>query len=360
MPLQRQSLTKRSISKQVYAVKYRFLYELVQNADDSFVKRKIRANGSPYLRFNIRPDALIVETNELGFTRSNIEAICATGKSSKKVLGDDNHIGEKGFGFKSVFAIAEEVQIQSGLWAFCFNHSKGEDGLGMVTPLDASSEILPSDVTTRLTLRYSEEAKQDYSRLVDAAKELPDTMIMFLQELRNIHINITTSDGRSHRTTYNKEYNFTRTECFITRSLRADYRAEDKKIRYLLFSKKQRRLPAHEERKHRTKATIELAFPIDPTTQQPKLSQLGQYAFAFLPLQRLPQVQVSNSCLSPGCPVDDVAVSNPIRFHHLCEPRDCDRLQVERGALQRSCAALRYCRCQVLRNLWSPFKVFMA
>jgi hypothetical protein len=244
---------------------------------------------------------MVVETNEDGFTRSNIEAICATGKSSKKALEADNHIGEKGFGFKSVFSIADEVKIQSGIWCFCFRHSRGEDGLGMVTPLDASSETLPACVTTRLTLRYSDEAKQEYSRLVDAAKELPDTMIMFLQQLRNIHINITAPDGQSQRMTYNKEYNLARTECSITRSRRGDQCVEDDECKYLLFSKKQCRLPAHERRMNRTEATIELAFPIDPTTQQPKLSQLGQHVFAFLPLQRLPQVQVSISCLDSKC-----------------------------------------------------------
>jgi hypothetical protein len=238
---------------------------------------------------------MVVETNEDGFTRSNIKAICATGKSSKKSSEADTHIGEKGFGFKSVFSIADEVKIQSGIWSFCFRHSKGEDGLGMVTPLDAQSEVLPTDVTTRLTLRYSDEANQDYSRLVDAAKEMPTTMIMFLQQLRNIHINIITSDGQRQRTTYAKEQNLLQSQCTLTRSRRDEHGVEEDKCKYLLFSKMQENLPTHERRKNRTSAKIELAFPVDPTTEQPKLSELGQHVFAYLPLLRLSQIQVSSS-----------------------------------------------------------------
>lgn len=94
---------------------YRFLYELIQNADDSAFSVVQSINVSPFLRFEVGPNTLIVEINEDGFKRKNIEAICATGRSSKKATEDDDHIGEKGFGFKLVFSIADEVKIQSGL-----------------------------------------------------------------------------------------------------------------------------------------------------------------------------------------------------------------------------------------------------
>ena len=94
------SLTMCSISEQLYSSKYRFLYELIQNADDSLYRNARQKCVAPYLRFRITPHEFIVETNEDGFTRANVEAICATGKSSKKTSALDNHIGEKGFGFK--------------------------------------------------------------------------------------------------------------------------------------------------------------------------------------------------------------------------------------------------------------------
>jgi hypothetical protein len=70
------------------------------------------------LRFEIGPNAFVVETNEDGFSRANIEAICAMGEISKKASDTDDRIGEKGFGFKSVFSIADEVTVQSGYGLF--------------------------------------------------------------------------------------------------------------------------------------------------------------------------------------------------------------------------------------------------
>jgi hypothetical protein len=171
-------------------IKLPLLYELIQNADDSSYSKVCSDKVPPYLRFKVTRDTLIVETNQDGFTRANIEAICATGKRSKKMTDTDDQIGKKGFDFKSVFSVAEEVQVQSGLWSFFFRHRKGEDGLEMVTPLDAVPDVLPADVTTRITLRYSEEAKQEYARLLEALLDLLDTTILFLQRLRSIHVEV--------------------------------------------------------------------------------------------------------------------------------------------------------------------------
>ncbi|KAH9866598.1 hypothetical protein J1614_008290 [Plenodomus biglobosus] len=275
-----------SISEQLYSSKYRFLYELVQNADDSSYRTAAQRGVAPYLRLDITPDMVIVETNEDGFTRANVEAICATGKSSKKASQYDDHIGEKGFGFKSVFSIAEEVHIQSGLWSFGFKHRRGQRGLGMVTPLDIPPEVLPGDATTRMTLRYTSQAKNQYSRLIGAIRDLPHTMIMFLQRIRTIHIAILTSDGQCERSSTSRKYNSSKSRCTITKS-----HGNREIWTYLLFSQTKTDLPAEERRKNRTEAKIELAFPIDPLTEQPKVSDMGQHVFAYLPLQRLSQIQ---------------------------------------------------------------------
>lgn len=236
---------------------------------------------------------VIVETNEDGFTRANVEAICATGKSSKKASQYDDHIGEKGFGFKAVFSIAEEVHIQSGLWSFGFKHRRGQRGLGMVTPLDIPPEVLPGDATTRMTLRYSSQAKTQYSRLIGAVRDLPHTMIMFLQRIRTFHIAITTSDGQCERSSISRRYNSSKSRCTITKSHGKSYATDMETWTYLLFSGTETKLPADERRKNRTEAKIELAFPIDPLTEQPKVSDMGQHVFAYLPLQRLSRIQVS-------------------------------------------------------------------
>ncbi|KAH6642718.1 hypothetical protein C7974DRAFT_469017 [Boeremia exigua] len=279
-----------SISEQLYTSKYRFLYELVQNADDSSYRTAAQRGVAPYLRLDITPDMIIVETNEDGFTRANVEAICATGKSSKKASQHDDHIGEKGFGFKAVFSIAEEVHIQSGLWSFGFKHCKGQRGLGMVTPLDFPPEVLSGDTTTRITLRYSSQAKSQYPTLIKAVKDLPDAMIMFLQRLQTLYIAVTTN-GQCKKSSTSREYDSSKSRCTITQGNGRSYAKDVKTWTYLLFSQTERNLPADERRKDRTEAKIELAFPIDPLTKKPKVSDMGQHVFAYLPLQRLSRIQ---------------------------------------------------------------------
>jgi hypothetical protein len=238
------------------------------------------------------PEKLIVETNEDGFKRSNVEAICATGKSSKKSTTASKQIGEKGFGFKAVFSIADEVHIQSGPWSFCFKHRRGEDGLGMVTPLDEPPDDLPTGVTTRITLRFSEEAKAEYPRLLESIQDLPNTTILFLQRLQTFQVNVINRDGRQEKTSFTKKYGPGRRLCMLT-SLKID---DDTKFRetckYRLFRTVKHGMPFHERRQGRSQAEIELAFPVDSETRQPKLSETGQYVSAFLPIQRLAQLQV--------------------------------------------------------------------
>ncbi|PVI03660.1 hypothetical protein DM02DRAFT_652431 [Periconia macrospinosa] len=111
-----------SVSEQLYSSKYRFLYELVQNANDWRYERCLQNGKAPCLRFRITPKKFIFETNEDGFTRANVAAICGTSKSSKKASAIAQNIGEKGFGFKYVCRIAQEVRVQSGVWSFAFKY----------------------------------------------------------------------------------------------------------------------------------------------------------------------------------------------------------------------------------------------
>lgn len=63
--------------------------------------------------FAVLPNELRVDINEDGFTLLDVLSLCATGQSSKKL--DEESTGEKGFGFKAVFGIADQIHVQSGL-----------------------------------------------------------------------------------------------------------------------------------------------------------------------------------------------------------------------------------------------------
>lgn len=104
----------------------RYINELLQNADDCEYPEGV----TPAFKLEISKDAKLIGTryNEKGFTKANVRAITAIGESTKKRLiageKDANVIGEKGVGFKAVFAVANKVSIYSG--DFCFSLSASE------------------------------------------------------------------------------------------------------------------------------------------------------------------------------------------------------------------------------------------
>lgn len=246
----------------------------------------------PLLKFIITPHTFTIETNEDGFSRKNVEAICETGQSPKKHDVTDEHTGEKGFGFKSVFSVAENVHIQSGLWSFHFEHHQGEDGLGMVTPLDAEPEELPKDMTTRITLHLTSSAAKDYKRLLEAIADMPDTTLLFLRKLSSLRIEITHLHARKETIMIRKAVINSGALVEISRSRTYGGSTETTASLYHRFTNVVLGMPEHERRKGRNKTSIDLAFPINPETEQPQTSTMGQHIFAYLPLQRLPQLQV--------------------------------------------------------------------
>lgn len=94
----------------------RFIQELLQDADDC----EYAENVVPEFRLSQTKDRISTEYNEIGFTRGNIRSITAIGESTKNHLLTQNaaKIGEKGVGFKTIFAIASRVAIHSGAYHF--------------------------------------------------------------------------------------------------------------------------------------------------------------------------------------------------------------------------------------------------
>ncbi|KAK5113328.1 hypothetical protein LTR85_010945 [Meristemomyces frigidus] len=109
-----------------------FLLELLQNADDNQYDC-----ACPTLKFTYEPGSLRVDCNEVGFSRANVDAICAVGRSTKH--GRDSSTGftgEKSIGFKSVFKVADEVWISSREYHFKLEQKKE---FGMMSPTSMGS-----------------------------------------------------------------------------------------------------------------------------------------------------------------------------------------------------------------------------
>jgi len=108
-----------TISSDIYSESQRFVFELIQNADDS------TEDGENEVQFEFLPDALIVYHNGKVFSEGDINSITDAGASTK--IDDPTKTGYKGIGFKSVFGKSDRVSIFSDGYQFRFdkNHHTG-------------------------------------------------------------------------------------------------------------------------------------------------------------------------------------------------------------------------------------------
>ncbi|KAL1619824.1 hypothetical protein SLS54_006422 [Diplodia seriata] len=60
----------------LYSKDTRFMYELIQNAEDNSYEHAISEGQKPFLKFSLYPDRMVVDSNEDGFTEDNVKAIC--------------------------------------------------------------------------------------------------------------------------------------------------------------------------------------------------------------------------------------------------------------------------------------------
>lgn len=120
------------LSDTAYEERKHFLMELIQNADDADY-----GDEAPEIQFTITKEGIELYYNEIGFSIEDIISITDTGASTKKSKKNSStsFIGEKGIGFKSVFALAESVEIQSGPWHFVLH--KERCIIPIPLPLDA-------------------------------------------------------------------------------------------------------------------------------------------------------------------------------------------------------------------------------
>ncbi|KAI8635259.1 hypothetical protein F5Y19DRAFT_5509 [Xylariaceae sp. FL1651] len=182
-----------TLATNLYTSKARFVFELIQNADDNTYDRANASGDAPYVSFHVHPGRIVVECNEDGFTDKNLAAICAIGKSSK--TGAQGYIGEKGIGFKSVFMAASRVHIQSGMLSFSFRHRSGDSGMGMISPLweetGVNDEVpLPF---TRFTLHLHEDGDPEQLEKTRQSiqaqfEDLQETLLLFMKNLQKIHV----------------------------------------------------------------------------------------------------------------------------------------------------------------------------
>ena len=168
------------LSDTTYQDRKHFLLELIQNADDAIFGGK-----SPDLSFVLYEDRLELHYNEVGFQTADVVAITGTGSSTKshKKGQEKSFIGEKGIGFKSVFALASEVEIESPPWHFKLMKEN------IIVPHVMNGGRLQSGEGTRLVVRFTD------ALIIDAVgRELQKYVsgqiesFLFLQKISNFRV----------------------------------------------------------------------------------------------------------------------------------------------------------------------------
>jgi Domain of unknown function (DUF3883) len=113
-----------TVSRDINTDGQRFIYELLQNADDAS-----NQDNKLDIQIDLLGDYVIISHKGEPFSKIDIESISSAGDGTK--TEDSNKTGFKGIGFKSVFAHSNSVTIKSR--NFCFSYDKSfwdKDGKG--------------------------------------------------------------------------------------------------------------------------------------------------------------------------------------------------------------------------------------
>jgi hypothetical protein len=142
---------------------------MIHDADNHhFTTFSENSEGKPRLRFRIYPREIIIDSNGDSF-----QTVSVTETIARKYLA------EKAILFRSFFRVANEVKIQSGTVSLAI------DGSGNVTSVPLWTG-LPDGMRTRLTLLLSNATS--FEKLVENISSVPDTLLLFRSNLRNLQI----------------------------------------------------------------------------------------------------------------------------------------------------------------------------
>jgi len=160
----------RDIVEQLYPDRAHFIYELLQNAEDT------RATQA---RFTLIRDRLIFEHNGRPFDENDIWRITNIGKSSKS--DEQDKIGRFGVGFKAVFAYCETPHIWSPHFSFKISD------LVLPTSLEPSSSQFGEWTHFEFPFNNAKKSSESAFTEIEAGlKELAETTLLFLSSLESI------------------------------------------------------------------------------------------------------------------------------------------------------------------------------
>jgi len=123
----------------------RYLFELLQNADDAISdqirqrKETAQPRGRYKVAYYLTGRSLLVANEGCLFNEHDVLNLCRFGKSSKDPR---KSIGYKGIGFKSVMEVTHEPEIYSGEYCFGFSQSEARRVVTKIAGIDLPRDML--------------------------------------------------------------------------------------------------------------------------------------------------------------------------------------------------------------------------
>ncbi len=159
----------KNLLTQLYPENAHFIYELLQNAEDT---------GANNVTFELKQDKLIFSHDGRVFNEKDLDGITSIGEGTKK--DDVNQIGKFGVGFKAVFAYTNSPIIHSELFNFKI--------VDLVIPYEIEGES-KSDLTIMQFPFNSEKSKETaYKEIHFGLKNLHDNTLLFLNNIKKVEI----------------------------------------------------------------------------------------------------------------------------------------------------------------------------
>jgi len=177
-----------TVSSDIYSESQRFVFELIQNADDA------AEDIDNEVHFEFFKDFLIVSHNGQPFNEDDIKSLTSAGSSTKKA--DTTKTGYKGIGFKSVFGKSNYVAIFSDGFQFRFDKSNFDKILPwQIIPIWTEQNDLPSEqvqnsiaknkynVSTIIKIEDAQSLENDLKELLSNGQ-----ILLFLRRVSKISI----------------------------------------------------------------------------------------------------------------------------------------------------------------------------
>lgn len=174
----------KALSDDAYRNNAHFIYEIIQNAEDSTYSKNRKAE----LEFNLLKNGVLVLSNQDGFNDDNVRSICVMA-SGVKTANKDQFIGEKGLGFRSVFKITRTPCIASNGYKFYFDRDQSYEKPFL---LNNYKNSLPDEFTqypnTAIFLPYDINNDEIAELETDFRHKIQAKLILFLKKLNAISI----------------------------------------------------------------------------------------------------------------------------------------------------------------------------